>query len=315
MKKTLIIFVLLVIIAAVSMLIFIPKTLVVSKVIYLESSDRIIYDYLLTNKNKDKWWPKDLSVTSKATDSSLYVFKQTNFRFFESKFNGTEVTASKGGAVFKGNVYGLFEGKNSVKLVWRVSIENNFNPVTRMINYVKATAIKKEITKILEQFGDFAIKEKNIYGLKINRTIVKDTLLLTTNKSLAYYPSVTEIYSTVNKLTEFAKSNSAQITNSPMLNIIKTYEGKYNITIALPVDKGIVAKDSYFVNKMFPGNILETEVTGGRNSIDNGFLQLKNYMKDFKLTSPAMPFEMMITNRNLESDTTKWVTKIYYPIF
>jgi hypothetical protein len=41
---------------------------------------------------------------------------------------------------------------------------------------------------------------------------------------------------------------------------------------------------------------------------------MKAYMKDFKLTSPAMPFELLVTNRANEPDTSKWVTKIYYPI-
>ena len=29
--------------------------------------------------------------------------------------------------------------------------------------------------------------------------------------------------------------------------------------------------------------------------------------------SPAIPFESLITNRLEEPDTSKWVTKIYYP--
>jgi effector-binding domain-containing protein len=315
MKKIIFISGSILLVAIISSFIFIPKILVVSKVIFVESSDRIVYDYLLTNKNKFIWWPKESNSNLTGKDSSSYVFKNTDFSFFNSKLNSSEVTATKGDAKFKGNIYGLFEGKNTAKLVWRLSIENNLNPLKRVLNYFKAIAIKKQITIILEQFGNFAIKVKNIYGLKINRTIVKDTLLLTTVKSLDHYPSVSEIYSTIKKLNEFARSNTAQITNTPMLNVIKTYKGNYNITIALPVNKAVAAKDNYFVNKMFPGNILETEIVGGRKSIDNGFLQMKNYMKDFKLTSPAMPFEMMITDRSIERDTNKWVTKLYYPIF
>ena len=38
-------------------------------------------------------------------------------------------------------------------------------------------------------------------------------------------------------------------------------------------------------------------------------------MTDNALSSPAIPFESLVTNRMQEPDTSKWVTKIYYPGF
>lgn len=315
MKKIILFFGLIVIVALVSCYVFIPNTLIVSKVIYVESSERIIYDYLLTNKNKKQWWPKNSATDLKSSDSTSFHYHETNFKFFDATFNSSEIIISKGSDDFVGSISIFFEGKNNIKLVCKISIKNNLNPLKRVSNYYKATLIKKDITKILESFGNFIIKEENIYGLKIERSIVKDTLLLTVNKSINHYPSITETYKLVNELEEHAKNNLARKTNSPMFNVVETFRGNFNITIAIPVDKTIAANSEYYVKKMFPGNILEVEIKGGKNKIDNGFLQMKNYMKDFKLTSPAMPFEMMITDRSVERDTNKWVTKLYYPIF
>lgn len=315
MKKTILILGLILIVAFVSSYIFIPNTLTVSKLMYVESSDRIVYDLLLTNKSKANWWPQKDADNLKTLDSTTFKYENTYYKFLDANFTSTSSMITKGDAVFKGTLSSLFEGENAFKLVWSVSITNNYNPITRLLNYYKAVSIKKDITKILEQFGSFVVKEENIYGIKIKRTIVKDTLLLTTNKSMNHYPSVSETYEIVNALEDFAKTNSATKTNSPMLNVIETYKGDFNVTVALPVDKSIETKAGFFVNKMFPGNILEAEIKGERKIIDNGFLQMKNYMKDFKLTAPAMPFEMMITDRSIEKDSTKWVTKLYYPIF
>jgi hypothetical protein len=33
------------------------------------------------------------------------------------------------------------------------------------------------------------------------------------------------------------------------------------------------------------------------------------------LSTPAIPYQSIITNRLTETDTTKWITKIYQPIF
>src|SRR6266487_3596951 len=40
---------------------------------------------------------------------------------------------------------------------------------------------------------------------------------------------------------------------------------------------------------------------------------IEKYMDDHFLSAPAIPFEILITDRNKEADTSKWETKIFYP--
>jgi len=101
-----------------------------------------------------------------------------------------------------------------------------------------------------------------------------------------------------------------------MLNITKVSPASYQVSMALPVDKMISTDKGTFINKMVAGgNLLVTDVKGGPNTIADALGQIKQYMKDHKLISPAMPFESLVTDRVAERDTSKWVTKIYYPIF
>ena len=64
----------------------------------------------------------------------------------------------------------------------------------------------------------------------------------------------------------------------------------------------------------YNGNVLVTEIKGGTYTIKKSFDQLENYLTDAKRTSPAIPYEMMITDRSKETDTAKWVTRLYYPV-
>ncbi len=66
---------------------------------------------------------------------------------------------------------------------------------------------------------------------------------------------------------------------------------------------------------MFPGKILSTEIKGGEYAVETGFKELSNYISDNQLTSPAIPFQSLVTNRVMEPDTSKWITKLYYPIY
>ena len=85
--------------------------------------------------------------------------------------------------------------------------------------------------------------------------------------------------------------------------------------VAIPVNKILPETNRFLVKRMILGKILVAEVRGGRSRIDEGMQEMENYVKDHKLVSPAIPFEMIITNRQAESDTAKWVTRLYYPIF
>jgi hypothetical protein len=42
---------------------------------------------------------------------------------------------------------------------------------------------------------------------------------------------------------------------------------------------------------------------------------MENYARDHKKQSPAIPYQLLVTNRLTEADTTKWITQINYPVF
>ena len=66
---------------------------------------------------------------------------------------------------------------------------------------------------------------------------------------------------------------------------------------------------------MLPGgNILITEVKGGPEEIKKAYRQVELYISDFQRVAPAIPFESLVTDRRAEKDSTKWITRIYYPV-
>jgi hypothetical protein len=62
------------------------------------------------------------------------------------------------------------------------------------------------------------------------------------------------------------------------------------------------------------GNILSGEVIGGPQEIDAATKQFELYIHDYQRTIIAIPFQMLITDRTKEPDSTKWITRIYYPV-
>jgi hypothetical protein len=83
----------------------------------------------------------------------------------------------------------------------------------------------------------------------------------------------------------------------------------------MPLNKKLPGTDSISVKQMLKnGNILVTEVTGGKNTIEYALKQIEKYISDHQRSIVAIPFQSLETDRLTVTDSTKWITKIYYPV-
>ncbi|HUH32511.1 MAG TPA: GyrI-like domain-containing protein, partial [Daejeonella sp.] len=180
--------------------------------------------------------------------------------------------------------------------------------------YQQARQIKANMVIVIERLLSFVVNTKNVYGYKLERQTVKDTILATSSIYSYTYPDTGKVYQLINSVKKYVKDQNGIQVNNPMLNISKDPSGRYQAMVAIPINEDIKPDKNIVINHMVAGNILVAEIKGGPNRIAEGFKQMKTYMKDFKLVSPAMPFESLVTDRSSEPDTSKWITRIYYPI-
>jgi hypothetical protein len=100
-----------------------------------------------------------------------------------------------------------------------------------------------------------------------------------------------------------------------MLHITKLFDNTYKTMVAIPITKAILPASNQFIKRMVKGNILVMEKKGGPFIIKSSQDMLAQFVSDHGLTSPAIPFQKLMTNRLTEPDTSKWITKFYYPIY
>jgi hypothetical protein len=102
-----------------------------------------------------------------------------------------------------------------------------------------------------------------------------------------------------------------------MLNISRTDSNAYNFMVALPINKPLSAEGEILYKQMLPkGNFEATDsIYGGFKKLDILFASFIKMKEDYQMMSPAIPFQSLITDRRKEADTTKWITRFYYPIF
>lgn len=289
----------------------IPDTIRVSEIVKIHSNEKAASRSLINENEWKKWWP---SYSWNKSNQNLYRYNNYNYKVGNKYVEGLEMEIIKDERVYSSILRILPLKSDSSIIVWRLIIKNSSNPVSRINNYLEAGRIKGNMKVILKLMTLYLENRGKVYGIKIENERVKDTLLISTTTFVKDYPSVQTIYGSIDNLRAFIKARQAKETNYPMLHVEKTPDG-YKTMVAIPVNKLLESNGQYVFKRMVPGNILVAEVKGGAFRVQEALAQMENFIQDSELISPAIPFESLITDRLKEKDTSKWITKIYYPIF
>ena len=201
-------------------------------------------------------------------------------------------------------------------LILSYTIYAGNNPFKKLQTWLMMNQIKKEVKDAVNKLYKYCDNTANTYGSEIVQTTLKDSTILVIKEISQSFPSVSKIYSKIELLENYAKKHNANPTNNPMLNIKKGNEKTYTYTIGLPIDKYLPDTEQIITKRMLAGGkFLTTSIKGGFHKVSISEIKLEQYLLDFSFSSPAIPFQSLVTNRMVEKDTTKWVTQLYYPIY
>jgi hypothetical protein len=307
-KTALIIVALLLILFILFVYVFIPQKMNIVRSLPIRCTPNGAKRMILDTGKWKNWWPSGDSATSFGSDN--FQFKPTII-----SFDGIAVDISKSDFSNKAELQILPVSRDSVILQWDCGeINSSMNPLLRIKNYQQSKELEKELQSILMRLRSVLEDEKNIYGMQVHKVKVKDSTLIATRFSTTAYPTVQQVYNAIDRLKKYIAGQNASENNFPMMHV-DVEAGSYQTMIAIPVNKELPEKNGFIQKRMVLGNILEAELTGGAITVESGLKQLETYKVDHEMESPAIPFALLVTDRRMQPDTTKWVTKIYYPVF
>lgn len=299
-----------------SLYIFIPSQLFIQSTTLLGVSKPALTRLLFDDSNWPRWW-NDKDIT--AVQQELYPafdFNKSRWTVADKKFSSIIIVADKQDkpvSTTSLNIIGV--SKDSVRLNWEASIAASLNPIKRFNQWLTARQLKEDMNSMLSKIAVFFSKQTNVYGIDIRRDKIVDSTLISTYDSVKGYPSMEFVYSLINNLKNYTSSQNAVITGNPMLNIFTKDSLMYVIKVALPVNKKLPARGSISYKWMLPGGyILVADVKGDSKTVDSAFKQMEFFVNDYNRRSPAIPFLSLITDRMLEKDSSKWISRINYPV-
>ena len=310
MKKILLFIFILFALCLAAVYIFFSAEITISDISPSACIPKNVTDCLRDQSTWRKWWPEGAT-----TSDSFLTYKKYEYKLVQPFTDGAEIQLKKGETKNKTKITVIPFGKDSSMVEWQTSFTSSYNPFKRIAQWFEAKEIKKNMHSVMVSLLNFASKTKNIYGFHIERTTFTDTILAATRFSTSTYPAIEIIYNAVNWLKKKIRDEGAKEKDFPMLNVREADNSHYETMIAICINKEIKNEGNIFISRMVPmkDRFLTTEVMGGPFSIKNAHAAIEKYMDDHFLSAPAIPFEILITDRNKEADTSKWETKIFYP--
>ena len=306
MKKVLIGLVLSIAFLLAAVYLFIPRKKKIEATVPLNAALPGVFRTLINDSNWNKWWPGETPFTY---NKQTYSIKRRLFNVFDIDIYSDKDTINS-------QMELVLVNENTMTILWNAEQISSNDPFKRFIGHRHAKQTEKNMNAILQSLKTFLQKKENIYGVDIKEALVKDSALISTRRQFDHYPNAQEVDSMIQSLKKYISQNNAIEKNSPMLNVFELGNSRYEAMTAIPVDKAL-PKTNEFAPKFLlkGGNILEAEIQGGTYTIEKGLKELENYRADYKFNTPAIPYQLLVTDRAKEPDTTKWITRLYYPVF
>lgn len=204
---------------------------------------------------------------------------------------------------------------DSCSLRWEVDLSSGLNPIGRIERYRRAKSLGSDMQGILAGLGSRLEDQRLVYGMEITEGNTTDSALVSTVRTFDHYPSDSVIYSLIGKLQQFVERNGGHETGYPMLNVTGELRGEYKVEVGLPIDGFMAGKGDINWRRLIRVVFLEADVRGGDRTVRKAVSQMANYISDYQRTVMAIPYQSLVTDRMQERDTTKWVTRLYVPVY
>lgn len=309
MKKSVFILLSILILLLAGTYIFIPGEIRLYHSLTVEANKEAMFRKIGNIKTWKEWWPGETNNTS-----TEFISNDIRFQPGHPRTVSVPLTAVHPRFSSSFELTFIPRHTDSTTITAEMVIPSSSNPFKRIGVYFASKKAEKSLLAILDALREYCTIS-NLYGYDIQKKLVVDSILVFTSEQLKERPSNDKIYSLVDKLKAYVQSQSAKETGHPMLNIYTADSTHYLVKVAIPVDRKLPDSGSISYKWMLGGgNILITEVKGGPEEVKKAYGQVLHYIADYGRLSPAIPYESLVTDRRKERDSTKWVTRIYYPV-
>jgi hypothetical protein len=310
MKKTMLVILTFVLLFLACVYIFIPSRIAIASSTIVNLPDLALQRLIPDESKWSNWWTGSINDKTAAHQQNGYQFTLAG-----KYYKALEMQIEKGATKIPVRLSIVPLTVDSSGLEWKCELPSGALPWDRIRHYYEAKSIKQALDEVSGKMKNFFTKTENVYGLAIERNRLMDTLFVSNKKMYTYRPAQKEIYSLINTIKGWMKTKGAPVTGNPIYNITQLEDNQYQLMAGIPTDRRLPETEGYAMKFMVKGSFMISEVVGGDSVVSDAWKRMTQYFQDYRKTSMAMNFTMLVTDRTLQRDSSKWVTKLYMPVY
>lgn len=261
---------------------------------------------VLDLKQWKKWWP------GKQLSDSLFSMDERALRVHHFLLTGFDATDTATGAGFRVSFVPASQTE-TIFTIYPLHPATN-STLGRLTHWQAIRSWQASCDKYLNSLKSYFSSIPSVYEFNIEQKKVINSPHISMSRDFTSKPNMEEVYAMIDQIRAYINTMNRKAVDDPIMNMLEE-SGKYRVMIALATDTILPSTDQYKLKQMVLGNILIAEVKGGPERIKACTDQMERYVSDFGKSSPAIPFQRMITDRRAEPDSSKWITTINYPVF
>jgi hypothetical protein len=291
---------------------WIPAKIVLSNISTAQATISGEFRYIGREENWEEWW--------RNADGSSHVagrpfsYLGTEFRLISQSSNIAGIEIRQDGLTMTSVLSLVSFSHDSTGAIWQTEIPAGNTPWGRVSSYRRALEVKRNMKEVLKIFSAFISDPLNVYRMPILRVSTRDTTLLSSRFKSNVYPTTEILYGYFDAIEKSIRKQNGERSGFPMINVRKLDSGVYETQVAIPTNHLLKDDGGIKPVRMVPGNFISTEVKGGPYKVNEAMKQLDYFITDNSKSKMATTFQMLVTDRIKEPDSTTWITRIYVPV-
>lgn len=205
--------------------------------------------------------------------------------------------------------------KDSVKVSWYIITHLGWNPIAKFFGLTMEKMISPDFEKGLNDLKTICEAKTCCMKYKIEETTVKPFLFLSIRVTCTPATIGQKMGRCFGEIMAYMGKNGLKQTRPPIAFYHK-YEGNiFDVEMGIPVDKAAKTKDKKIMFTEFKGGkSLVALYYGPYDNIGEAHKMMMHRVNEHGLKMNGACWEEYVTDPGTEKDSSKWLTKIYYPI-
>jgi effector-binding domain-containing protein len=307
-----------------------PRKIHVERAISVKAPAEQIFDQVNILKNWNNWSPWNkldtsmkISYEGKSGKGASYSWQSLNKKVGNGSMTITECKPNEFLAIDmdfgkkgKASSYFRFEAKaDSVKLSWGFDDDLGLNPFMRYFGGMMRSMIGKSYEEGLSSLKEISEKlSKEGTGLNIHLGQVptgKYVAVAAKSKMSGLSNKIAEMFQSI---MNYLPTKNLLMAGPPIVIYHSYSKDETDFEAAVPFSGDLKTDGKFKVISLQEGNAVIADYHGSYWKIGPAYDEIQKWIKANGKIISGSAWEEYITDPSIEKDTTRWLTKIYFPV-